>query len=70
MMRFAVDDTDLAIVVGHELAHNVMTHSSKKMANYVLGSIVDILAAIYGVNTQGMFGQAGIVDFVDKLVIT
>lgn len=59
MMRFAATDTELAIVVGHELAHNVMTHSSKKMTNYLLGSIVDIVAAIYGVNTQGMFGQAG-----------
>lgn len=59
MMRFASADSDLAIVIAHEIAHNAMGHIEKKKVNYGLGSIVDIIAAVYGVNTQGVFGQMG-----------
>ena len=58
MMRFASTDFELSVVEGHEIAHNVMGHSDKKMTNYALGSVVDIFAAVYGVNTQGLFGNA------------
>jgi hypothetical protein len=59
MMRFAQDDTELALVVSHELAHNVMKHIDAKTKNYLLGTILDIAAAVYGVDTQGMFGHMG-----------
>ena len=58
MMRFVRDDNELALVIGHELAHNAMGHMDAKRGNFVLGSILDVLAAAYGVNTQGMFGNA------------
>jgi Zn-dependent protease with chaperone function len=58
MMRFAKDDVELSLVVGHELAHNAMKHMSAKKTNYVIGSIFDVVAAAYGVNTQGLFGNA------------
>ena len=58
MMRFATKDEQLALVISHELGHNVMNHMDKKMTNYALGSILDIAAAAYGVNTQGLFGSA------------
>jgi len=58
MMRFAKDDVELSLVVAHEMAHNAMNHRDAKTTNYVLGSIFDILAAAYGVNTQGAFGNA------------
>jgi len=58
MMRFAQDNQDLSLVIAHELGHNVMDHMDKTMSNYWLGSIVDIAAAAYGVNTQGLFGNA------------
>lgn len=57
MMRFAKDDVELSLVVAHELAHNAMKHRDALTTNYVLGSIFDILAAAYGVNTQGAFGN-------------
>lgn len=57
MMRFASTDFELSVVVAHEIAHNVMGHVDKKMTNYALGSVVDIFAAVYGVNTQGLFGN-------------
>lgn len=58
MLRFAQNDTELGLVVAHELAHNAMGHINAKTTNYVLGSILDIIAAAYGVNTQGAFGNA------------
>lgn len=57
MMRFIETDDELALVVGHELAHNTMNHVPKKIRNYWLGAILDILAAGYGVDTQGAFGK-------------
>lgn len=62
MLRFARDDLELALVVGHELAHNTMKHVEKQKGNVMLGSLLDILAATRGVNTQGAFGNlAGLV---------
>jgi Zn-dependent protease with chaperone function len=57
MMRFAESDDEIALVVAHELAHNAMTHVQSQTTNYWLGSVVDILAAAYGINTGGLFGS-------------
>jgi hypothetical protein len=58
MMRFTQNDTELALVVSHEMSHNTMRHMKAQNTNYVLGSILDILiAATTGVNTQGGFGN-------------
>lgn len=57
LMRMARNDNELALVIGHELAHNAMGHIDKKKQNAGLGSFFDLLAAARGVNTQGMFGK-------------
>ncbi len=57
MMRFADSDTELGTVVAHELAHNSQEHIKAKKKNYFLGAIFDVIAAGYGVNTQGTFGN-------------
>lgn len=60
MMRFAQSDTELALVISHEIAHNSMRHMRAKMTNYALGSILDIAAQILlKVPTQGLFGNLG-----------
>ncbi len=63
MMRFAQKDNELALVITHELAHNVMGHVDAQrkntMAGGFLGLIVDIAAAAAGVNTQGVFSDMG-----------
>lgn len=59
MLRFAADDRELALVIGHELGHNVMGHLTKKKTNTILGAVFDIAAAAYGVNTQGTFSKTG-----------
>lgn len=59
MMRFTKDDIELSLVVAHELAHNTMKHIDAKMTNTAIGSILDIIAAAYGVNTSNAFANAG-----------
>lgn len=63
MMRFAETDLELSTVLAHELAHNAMSHIDKKTKNYWLGTIFDVVAAAYGVNTQGAFGAAGAASY-------
>ncbi len=57
MMRFARDELELALVVSHELAHNVMDHVDAKIANAVPGLILDLVFAGLGVNTGGVFSK-------------
>lgn len=58
MMRFATNDTELALVISHEIAHNSMSHARYKMTNYALGTVVDLAAQILlGIPTQGLFGK-------------
>ena len=59
MMRFARDDQDLALVIAHELGHNLMGHIDKKQSNTLFGTLLDLAAAANGVDTQGIFGSAG-----------
>lgn len=59
MMRFVENDEELAVVLGHELAHNALGHIDAQQVNAGVGLIFDILAAGAGVNTQGAFTKAG-----------
>ena len=59
MMRFARDDQDLALVIAHELGHNLMGHIDKKQTNIMFGTLLDLAAAANGLDTQGIFGSAG-----------
>ncbi|MBI1326407.1 MAG: M48 family metalloprotease [Alphaproteobacteria bacterium] len=45
MMNFA-NDTELATVYGHELAHNVMGHIDSKMGNAALGALLGAVIAV------------------------
>lgn len=59
MMRFVESDMELATVIGHEIAHNMLDHIPKKIGNQAIGLVFDILFAGLGVNTQGLFGKIG-----------
>jgi len=63
MLRFAESDEELALILGHELAHNAMRHIESMRQNAMIGAIggamLDILAAAGGVNTGGAFTDAG-----------
>ncbi len=57
MLRFTDSDKELALVIAHELAHNIMGHIDKRQQNYWIGAVVDIAAEIQGLNTQGFFAD-------------
>ena len=59
MMRFAASEQELALVVSHELAHNLMRHINAKKTNAAGGLFLDFLFAGFGVNTSGAFYQMG-----------
>lgn len=63
MVRFANNDDELALVLGHEYAHNVLDHKSRRTGNVVvgtiLGALLDIGLAAAGVNTGGAGMRAG-----------
>jgi hypothetical protein len=63
MMRFAQSDEEIALIVGHELAHNAMGHIEAGQQNATMGmlggALLDIAAAAAGVNTGGAFMDAG-----------
>jgi len=58
MMDFTPTDNELALVVGHELAHNSMRHIDAKRLNAMGGFFLDILFAVLtGVDSGGLFTQ-------------
>ncbi len=63
MLQFSRDDKQLALKVSHELAHNSQIHMEARKTNYLLGSILDLAAAAYGVNTGGAFGNAAAMTY-------
>jgi Zn-dependent protease with chaperone function len=63
MMRFVESDEELAMVMAHELAHNLLGHPQSTQQNAMIGGLVgtlaDALASSQGINTQGGFGNLG-----------
>lgn len=63
MVDFTSNDTELAVVLGHEAAHNIMGHIAAQQTNVTLGSLagmaIDIFAGSQGVNTGSTFSRAG-----------
>jgi beta-barrel assembly-enhancing protease len=63
IVRFAENDDELALVIAHELAHNVMQHVGKMRQNSMVGSLgglaVDGIFAAAGIGTNGQFMQMG-----------
>lgn len=63
MLNFVNTNNELALVVGHELAHAALNHVGKLTQNAALGQIggfaVDQLLASAGVSTGGQFSSLG-----------
>ena len=63
MMRYVENDLELATIVGHELAHNIRGHvdmtKKQAMVGGFFGLLLDIGAAVVGINTGGGFTRMG-----------
>lgn len=63
MMNFAETDEELAIVLGHEYAHNIMGHISSKKKNILFGNLLgialDAAASSQGLSTGSAFSKLG-----------
>lgn len=63
IIDFAKNDNQLAFVLAHEFAHNILNHQKSLAQNVaaggILGSLIDIAAGTQGVNTSGAFGKLG-----------
>jgi membrane-associated protease RseP (regulator of RpoE activity) len=57
MMSFARTDEELALVIGHEMAHDAMKHLEAKRQNAAGGLVADIALAIL---TRGAYRQSSI----------
>ncbi len=63
MVDFLKSDDQLAFILSHEMAHDVMHHSDKKRHNAYFGAAIgllaDIAAGAENVNSKGTFGNTG-----------
>lgn len=63
MMRFIENDDELATIMAHEFAHNLMGHINAQKNNATVGKLlglaVDAIADTQGVNMQGEMTKAG-----------
>lgn len=58
LLRFAQTDRELALVIAHEIAHNVMGHVRAVLANYALGALADAAVTSVGLITGNLIGTA------------
>ncbi len=60
MLRFTRNDAELALVIGHELAHNTRGHIESKVGNQLLGTLLGAaITAWSGVDVTNIGAQAG-----------
>lgn len=60
MMRFAANDQELALIVSHEMAHNIMRDQQTMPAAAIPGAVVDfVVSDLLGFNTHGVFARGG-----------
>ena len=69
MMRFVESDDELALIIGHEMGHNIMDHIGKKKGNVIAGAVLDgVVATVLKMPSPGntfsnMAGNAFSQDF-------
>lgn len=60
MMRFINTDDELALILGHEMAHNTMGHIDKKQGNAFVGLLLGaLITGVTGVNVMDATAQIG-----------
>lgn len=60
IIRFTESDEELALVIGHELAHNTREHSKAKRGNAIVGGIFGaVITVATGVDVTGLGADLG-----------
>lgn len=63
MMRFLKNDDEVAVVMAHELAHNLMGHVDSQrmntMGGALMGAVIDGVVASQGISAGGSFSDLG-----------
>ncbi len=60
MLRFAETDEEVALVLGHELAHNTRGHIASRQGNALIGAIFGaVLTGLTGVDVTNLGSQIG-----------
>ena len=63
MLAAMTDDNQLAMIIAHEFAHDIMEHHKRKGSNASLGSVIGLLgdaaAGSRGLNSKGNFSRIG-----------
>jgi hypothetical protein len=66
MVRFTKTDDEIALVLGHEFAHNALGHLNQMKAQAFAGLLLDLAVAVFtGVNTGGLFSKLGQLAFAE-----
>ena len=64
MLRFVENDEELALIIGHELAHNTRGHIKSKVVNTLIGAFIGgIVTAYSGVDMAKTGAEAGSLAF-------
>lgn len=59
MFNFARSDEELALVLGHEMAHNSMLHLESDRTNAAVGSVLDSVLEAFGAEPDDTFANLG-----------
>lgn len=58
------DDDELAVIVGHEIAHNLLGHYEEALTGMVTGAVAEsIFGGVTGISLGGAGANAGVVAF-------
>jgi len=64
LLAMVANDDELALVLAHEVGHNIMNHIALQkwdaMSGAAAGVMLDVLAGVVGVDSQGKFTRAGV----------
>lgn len=60
MLRFCENETELAFIYAHELAHNALRHHRDYVINYLLGTAVDIALLTLKVPSANVIGATAL----------
>jgi hypothetical protein len=66
MLRFTETDDEIAIVLGHEFAHNALGHMRQMRAQVLAGMLADLAVAVFSGVSTGVFSNLARIAFSEE----